>query len=136
VNGRGLSALIVGLFVLVVTLAASADDDSAGRLVVESGAPPWGVLLASLSGVVALALWLLRSAPRLDQWLATKGLKWAKPALGAVLGAAAAALAVAVAGQTDPQMLANAALAGLVAGLGATGAHQVATGGNRPRPGL
>jgi hypothetical protein len=131
---RDFAALVVCLIVLVVTLAASADDDSAA-LVTSSAGAPWGVLLAALSGFVALALWLLRSAPRVDEWLAGKRLKWAKPALGALLGAAGAALALAVAGQTDPQMLANAALAGLVAGLGATGAHQVATGGNRARPG-
>lgn len=86
-------------------------------------ATPWGVFLAILSGAVALAVVALR-LPGINAWLAARGWKRHKPWIAAVLGGIGAVVALAISGVTDPSTLVNAAVAGVVAGLGATGAHQ------------
>lgn len=102
-------------------------DDDSSAMDTSTGDTPMGLLLAVLAALVALAMTLLRM-PWVDEWLRSKGWKRYKPAMAAVLGAIAATVAVAVTGVTEPALLINAGVAGLVAGLGATGAHQAITG--------
>lgn len=92
----------------------------------------WSTYAGYLLALVALVVGILVKALRagvLDTYLAAKGWKKYKPLLAGGLGAVLAIVGVLVLRETNVYALAEAGVAGFVAGLGATGAHQALAGG-------
>jgi hypothetical protein len=79
--------------------------------------------LAGLIALLNLLMGLLRFKP-IDVWMKQREIKWVKPWIAMGLGAVVMGLSTY---QTDANVL-NSIVAGLLAGLGSTGAHEAITG--------